>query len=162
MELLRRHLGNERAETVMVAIKKSRVISASVDRVWEIMSNTDEDQKYWGAIRDIKVLRKHGNTIERDANVGPSAFSQKSRQTLILDPKKSIRLTMTGGSMKGERTIVLVPTDENGTTVDVEWNLEVTNVPEFVQSIVKNQISKATEKALGKIAEEAENAGNLS
>jgi Polyketide cyclase / dehydrase and lipid transport len=146
----------KRANTV--TIKKSREIFGSIDRVWEIMSNTDEDEKYWGAIRDIKVLRKEGNTIERDAYVGPSAFSQKSRQTIVLDPKRSIILTMSGDAMSGGRTVVLMPMGKNETRVDVEWNLELRSVPGFVQGIVKNQISKATEKALAKIAADAEQA----
>jgi|SRR5271169_479282 len=140
----------------MVTIEKSCEILSSVDRVWELISDTDEDQEYWGAIRDIKVLKRDGNTIEREAVVGPRAFAQKSRQTLVLDPKKSIRMTMTGEGMTGERQVVLVPMGKNGTRVDVSWKLEVKNVPGFVQAIVKNQISKATEDALKKFKNEAE------
>jgi hypothetical protein len=120
------------------------------------VSDTDRDQQYWGAIRDIKVLRKDGNTVEREAVVGPRAFAQKSRQTLILDPKKSIQLTMAGRGIEGERSVVLVPMGKNNTRVDVSWNLEVRDVPGFVQSIVKAQISKATEEALKKIKKVAE------
>ena len=140
----------------MVTIEKSCEMLASVDRVWELISDTDKDQEYWGAIRDIKVLKRDGNTIEREATVGPRAFAQKSRQTLVLDPKKSIELTMAGEGMGGERKIVLVPTGEDSTRVDVSWNLEVKNVPGFVQGIVKGQISKATEDALKRFKEEAE------
>jgi hypothetical protein len=139
----------------MTNILKSREMHASVDHVWGIMSQTDDDQKYWTAIRDVKVLSKSGNTIEREATVGPSGFGHRSRQTIILDPKKSIKLTMSGNPMTGERSIILVPLGKNSTRVDVEWNLELKDVPGFVEGIVKNQISKATEKALAKIAEEA-------
>jgi hypothetical protein len=61
----------------MITIDKSCEIPSSVDRVWEIVSDTDKDETYWTALRDIKVLRKEGNTIEREANVGPRAFAQK-------------------------------------------------------------------------------------
>jgi uncharacterized protein YndB with AHSA1/START domain len=142
----------------MVTIEKSCEILSSVDRVWEIMSDTDQDQQYWGAIRDVKVIKKDGNTIEREAMVGPRAFAHKSRQTLVLDPKKSIELTMTGEALAGERKIVLVPMGKNSTRVDVLWKLEVKDVPGFVQNIVKGQISKATDEALKKIKIEAERA----
>jgi hypothetical protein len=105
----------------MIEIEKSREIISSVDSVWEILSDTDKDEEYWGAIRDIKVLKKDGNIIEREATVGPRAFAQKSRQTIVLDPKKSIGLTMTGEGMGGERKITLVPKGENSTRVDVSW-----------------------------------------
>ncbi len=140
----------------MITIEKSCEILSSVDRVWELISDTDEDQDYWGAIRDIKILNRDGTTIEREAVVGPRAFAQKTRQTLVLEPKKSIEMRMAGEGMAGERKIVLVPTGENRTRVDVSWNLEVKNVPGFVQGIVKGQISKATEDALKRFKEGAE------
>ncbi|HEV2389206.1 MAG TPA: SRPBCC family protein [Nitrososphaerales archaeon] len=140
----------------MVTIEKSCEMLAGVDRVWDVISDTDKDQENWGAIKDIKVLRRDGNTIEREAMVGPGAFARKSKQTLVLEPKKSIGLTMAGDGMGGERKILLVPTGENSTRVDVSWNLEVKGVPGFVQNIVKSQISKATDDALKKIKKKAE------
>jgi len=131
---------------------------ASVDRVWDLVSETDEDHKYWNSIRDIKVIRRTEDTVEREASVGPPAFGHRSRQTLVFEPKKSVRLTMTGETMTGERTIVLVPVGKNSTRVDVEWHFEMKSVPGFVGGIVKNQISGATEKALAKIAGDAERA----
>jgi hypothetical protein len=143
----------------MITIDKSCEIPSSVDRVWDIVSDTDKDETYWTALRDIKVLRKEGNTIEREANVGPRAFARKSRQTLVLNPKRSIELTMAGESMEGGRKIVLVPLGKNSTRVDVSWTLEVKDVPGFVQGIVKGQISKATEEALKKVKLEAARPG---
>jgi Polyketide cyclase / dehydrase and lipid transport len=140
----------------LIAIKRTRDVASSVDRVWEIISNTDEDQKYWTNIRDIKVLSRDGDTTEREANVGPRAFSHTTRQTLILDAKRSISLTFKGDSIVGGRTMVLVPGGENATRIDVAWEFELKDVPGFVQGIVKNQISKATDDALSKIAAEAE------
>ena len=142
----------------MITIERSCEIISNVDRVWELFSKTDNDEQNWGAIRDIKVLKRDGNTIEREATVGPRAFAQKSRQTLVLDPKKSIGLTMTGDAMTGERVIILVPMGKNSTRVDVSWKLEVKGVPGFVQGIVKGQITKATDDALKKFKREAEGA----
>ena len=142
----------------MIEIVKSREISAGVGRVWELISDTDRDEERWGAIRDIKVLKREGNTIEREATVGPRAFGHKGRQTIVLNPKKSIGLTMSGEGVTGERTITLVPKGEGSTRVDVSWKIDVKDVPGFVQGIVKGQISKATEDALEKFQQEAERA----
>lgn len=140
----------------MVTIEKGCEIFSGVDRVWALVSDTDKDQQYWGAIREIKVLKREGNIIEREAVVGPRAFAQKSKQTVVLDPKKSIELTIAGESMGGERKIVLTPMGKNSTRVDVSWRLEVRGVPGFVQGIVKGQIAKATDNALKRFKEEAE------
>lgn len=145
----------------MVSISKIREIYATLDTVWDIISDIDNDQKYWTNIRDIKILTNDGRTIEREVTAGPVGFSQKSRQTIVLDPKKSIKLTMISDQMTGERTITLVPVERNVTRVDVLWNIEVKNAPGFVQGIMKNQISSATEMALAKIAEEAEHQSSL-
>jgi ribosome-associated toxin RatA of RatAB toxin-antitoxin module len=142
----------------MVTIEKSCEMLARVERVWELISDTERDPEYWGAIRDVNVLKKEGNTIEREATVGPRAFAQKSRQTIMLDPMKSIELTMKGEGMSGDRKIVLVPMGKNSTRVDVSWHLEVKDAPGFVQNIVKGQISKATEEALKRFKREAERA----
>jgi len=142
----------------MITIEKSVEILSTVDRVWELLADTDKDEEHWGAIKDIKVIKRDGNTIEREAMVGPRAFAHKSRQTLVLDPKKSIRLTMAGEGMMGERKVTFVPLGKNNTRVDVSWKLEVKDVPGFVQNIVKGQISKATEEALKKFKKEAESA----
>jgi uncharacterized protein YndB with AHSA1/START domain len=140
----------------MMKISKNREFLSSVDDVWEIFSDADSDAKYWSQIRDIKVTKAEGNVLERDATVGPKAFSHKSHQVIVFDPKKTVRLTMTGGPMDGERTITLVPMGKNTTRVDVEWDLKLKDVPGFVQSLVKGQISKTTEQALRKIAKAAE------
>jgi carbon monoxide dehydrogenase subunit G len=140
----------------MITIDKSCEIPSNADRVWDIVSDTDKDETYWTALRDVKVLRKEGNTIEREANVGPRAFAHKSRQTLVLDPKKSIKLTMAGATMAGERNLVLVPLGKTNTRIDVSWRFEVKDAPGFVQVLVKRQISKATEEALDRIKEETE------
>jgi uncharacterized protein YndB with AHSA1/START domain len=59
----------------MITIEKSAEMRSSVDRVWDIISDTEKDEQYWGAIRDIKILKRDGNTIEREAVVGPRAFA---------------------------------------------------------------------------------------
>lgn len=142
----------------MIEIEKTKEMRAGVDRVWEVLSDTDKDEEYWGAIRDIKVLKRAGNTTEREATVGPRAFAHKSKQTIVLDPKKSIALTISGEWMAGERTITLAPKGEAITQVDVSWKLDVKDVPGFVQGIVKGQLSKSTEDALKKFQQKAEGA----
>jgi ribosome-associated toxin RatA of RatAB toxin-antitoxin module len=148
--------GSARGEPKTTEIDKSCEILSSVDRVWELISDADKDEAYWGAIKDIKVIKRDGNSIEREAMVGPRAFARKSTQTIVLDPKKSIQLTMTGEGMTGERKIVLVPLGKNSTRVDVTWEIEVKDVPGFVQGIVRGQLAKATEDALKKFKKEAE------
>jgi hypothetical protein len=140
----------------MVVIAKSRSVRADVDRIWQILVDWENERKYWTNERDIKVLSSDGNVIEREATVGPRGFAQKTRQKIVLDPKRSIRLSLEGEQIAGERTIILVPISKSETRVDVAWDLALDGVPGFVEGIVKNQIVKVTEDALKKVAEAAE------
>jgi carbon monoxide dehydrogenase subunit G len=139
-------------------ISKTKEMHAGIERVWAIFADTNKDPEYWDALRDIKVVSNDGTTVVRDATVGPRAFSHKSHQVITLEPRKSIKLKMTGDPMAGERMITFVPMGRNSTRVDVEWDLNLQEVPGFVRALVEGQMSRATDKALDRIAEATEKA----
>jgi carbon monoxide dehydrogenase subunit G len=143
-------------DTGVIKIVKSREVVSSIDRVWDTISNLENEKKHWPVIKNIRVLRRDGNTIEGEATImrGPIG-DVKSSQTLILDPKRLILLKITKGPMIGTRKIVLTPR-EGGTRIDITWEFELEGIPEFAQSFVKNNISEVTESALIQIAKEAE------
>ncbi len=142
----------------MVVLAKNRVIGAGVDEVWDVLTDSENERKYWTNVRDVKVLSSVGNLTEREATVGPSGFRQKTKQTLVLDPKRSIKLSISGETIAGERVIMVSPLGRKETKVEVVWSLHLQGVPGFVDGIVKGQISKITEEALKKTAEAAEHA----
>ncbi len=136
---------------------KSREIASSIDRIWDVISNLDIERKLWSVIKDVRVLRREGNTIEREATImrGPMG-NVKSLQTLVLDPKRSMILTMTKGPLIGTRKMVLHSSEGDRTRIDVIWEFELEGIPGFAQSFVKNTISEVTESALDQIAEKGE------
>ncbi len=142
----------------MVVLAKNRVIRAGVDEVWDVLADSDNERKYWTNVRDVRVLSTRGNVTEREATVGPSGFRQETKQTLVLNPKRSIKLSITGETITGERVIMVSPLGSKETKVEVVWSLQLQGVPGFVDGIVKGQISKITEEALKKMAEAAEHA----
>ncbi len=142
----------------MIKIKKNREISAPVDLVWDVISNMDNEQKYWPTLKDIKVLKSDGDTIEREATIDRGSWGKaKSLQTVIIDPKeKSITVNMTKGPMLGIRKTTLDFLGEDKTKIEVAWEFEMKRVPAFALSHVEDGVSKAIENALAKIAEDAE------
>ena len=102
------------------------------------------------------MLTQDGDTIEREAYIGPKVFSRRKHPTLTLDPEKSIKLTMSGDRVAGERTMALSPTVANGTRIGVAWDLAEVRTGVRVRGSVKTQRPKATEGALPNIAEWAE------
>lgn len=141
-------------DMVEARIEASSVIHADVSRVWDVFSDTERDEEYWGAIKEIKVIKREGNMLQRKATVGPR--HHETDQTLVFDPKKSIQLDFVGEGIRGQRRITLVSQGEESSRVDVLWEVEVSGVPGFVRGLVESSISKATEDALKKLKQKAE------
>jgi len=126
---------------------------ANLDRLWEIVSDVDNEPKYYAGLNSVRNLSKEGNVIERKVVVG--YLNHEGRQTITLNPKKSVEVKMTEGPMLGTRLVTLSPLADSNTRVDVSWKM-VLRVPIFVRAMVKREVEKGTEEALKRIAKEAE------
>ena len=138
----------------MVTINATREVSAPLDRVWEIVSAVDNEPNYWRGLNSVSNINKNGNVIEREVTVG--FRNSKGYQKVVLNPKKSIEITMTKGPMIGTKITILSQSSDNKTKIDVSWNVEKWNVPFLARNIVQNQIKESTKEALNKIAAEVE------
>ena len=126
---------------------------ASLHRLWEIVSDVDNEPKYYDGLNSVKNLSRIGNVIEREVVVG--YLNHEGRQTVTLCPKASVEVKMTKGPMIGTRITTLSPLTDSNTRVDVSWRIEF-RVPTFVRGMVKREVEKGTENALDRIAREAE------
>lgn len=52
-------------------ITTSRKIPAPLDRVWDIISNTDDETQYWRGLYAVYDIRRKDNIIEREVTVDP-------------------------------------------------------------------------------------------
>lgn len=141
----------------MVEIKKSVETKANNSEVWKIVSDLDNEHKNWDLLRDVKILGKKDNSVDREVKIrrGPMGEAN-SIQTLTIDPAKKVTiLTMTGGPMLGTRKISLHNIADSKTRIDVDWKFEMKGVPSFALSFVEDNISKVTEESLQRIAEQA-------
>ncbi|VFJ13540.1 conserved protein of unknown function [Candidatus Nitrosocosmicus franklandus] len=138
-------------------INASKIVNASKDKVWEIVSDVDQNQAYW-PITILKSIEKTKNTIERDVTVpAPPFMDNKAHQTITLNPEQfTIIENQTQGAVTGVKTISLVqPEKENNnnvTEIRVVWNLDLSKVPGIGQGFAKNGISNSVTEALDKIA----------
>ncbi len=137
----------------MITISKSREIRAGIDGVWEIVSKVDDEPKYYDGLNSVKNLSKIGNVVEREVVVG--FLKHEGRQTVTLNPKRSVEVKMTKGPIVGTRVTTLSTMTDSKTRIEVSWNIEF-RVPAFVRDMVKGEVEEGTEKALNRIAKEAE------
>ena len=144
----------------MIEIQKSKDMSAPIGVVWKSISDVEHEQKFWSVLRNVKILSRKGDTVERVASIRRGPLGEaKSTQTLMIDPvKKLTNLQMTKGPMLGTRKIMLSSIGPNATRIDVAWEFDMKGVPTFALGFVKDNISEATDKALAQIAAEAEQA----
>jgi ribosome-associated toxin RatA of RatAB toxin-antitoxin module len=143
---------------MVVTIRDSLEVSAPLDRVWDIVADVDNDPKYWPNIHTVNNISKDGNVMEREVTVG--FRKSKSRQTILLNPKKSVEITMTEGPVRGTRVVTLSPMDgeknKTKTKIEISWNIELSAIPILGRSIVKNNLANDTMEALSRIAKVVE------
>jgi hypothetical protein len=97
-----------------ININVSQVVAAPLDKVWDVVSDVDNDPKYF-------------EQREREVTVGFQ--KDKARQTIVLNPKKSVELTITHGPIQGTRITTLSQIDVDRTRIDVSWNFTPSGVP---------------------------------
>jgi len=137
----------------MSIIKASIDIQASIEKIWNIISDLDNEPKFWKGTKEVKNISKEGNSINREITI---AFrNQKCLQNLTLYPKKKIEAVFTKGILKGTKTINL---NEKDDVIQLEaiWDIKLTGMMGMFTGIVKKHIQSGTEQALQSIKQEAE------
>jgi carbon monoxide dehydrogenase subunit G len=137
----------------MVSISASRELAAPVSKVWQVVSDIDNEPKYWHGTKTVKNISRSGNTTEREVTI---AFrDSRCRQTVVLYPENRVEITITEGPMKGTKTITLTPAGEK-TRIDAAWDIKFAGFLGMFTGMVKKHISEGTEEALDRIAKAVE------
>jgi carbon monoxide dehydrogenase subunit G len=137
----------------MATIEASTIINAPVDKVWEIVSDIDNEPKFWKGTKQIQNISKDGNVIKREVTI---AFKDsKCMQTVTLYPKEKIVGQFTEGILNGTKTVKLTP-QENGTKLEAIWDVKLSGMMGMFTGMVKKHIKNGTEQALESIKQEIE------
>ena len=145
-------------------IKASRDISSSIDQVWNVVSNIDNETKYWSTFKAIKNINKTAinmtaNTTEREVTIVTGPLGETiTHQFVTVNPEQFVVETnITKGPVTGTRTLALSPSSNvNTTKIDVLWNVDMSGIPFFGRGFAKDGIMRTTEEALSNIAAEVE------
>jgi len=135
-------------------INASKIVNASKDEVWKIISDLDKSPDYW-PIEVIDVISKTNSSVEREVTVpAPPFMDNKAFQTIEIIPEQyKVVENQTQGAVTGVKTINLIQpgTDSNRTEINIIWNLDMSNIPNIGQGFAKNGISNSVNDALDKI-----------
>ena len=137
----------------MATIEVKVEINATEDKVWEIISDIDNEPKFWKGTKNVKNISKNDNVIHREVTI---AFrDQKCLQEVTLEPKRKIDAKFTKGIINGSKTMT-ISTKENKTILVTSWDMKLTGIMGMFTGVIKNHIKSGTEQAMQSIKEEAE------
>lgn len=137
----------------MATIQVSVDISAPREKVWEVISDIDNEPKFWKGTKEVRNISREGNVINREITI---AFrDQKCKQRVTLVPQEKIIALFTEGIIKGTKTILLK--EENGKiNLEAIWEISLSGMMGMFTGMIKKHIKKGTEQALQSIKNEVE------
>ena len=137
----------------MAEIRASVEINAPVEKVWNIISDLDNEPKFWKGTKEVRNISKENNIITREVTI---AFKDsKCMQTVTLYPKEKIHAEFTKGIINGTKTVSLKP-QGNSISLEAAWDIKLSGMMGMFTGMVKKHIQSGTEQALESIKQEAE------
>lgn len=138
----------------MAIIDTSIGINAPVDRVWDIISDLDNEPKFWRGTKETRIISRDGNVVTREIVI---AFrDSKCMQKITIQPKEKIYAEFTKGIIKGSKTLTLKPKDGNS-LLEANWDVKMSGLAGMFTGMIKKHIRSGTEQALESIKQKAEN-----
>ena len=137
----------------MATIEVEVEINAPVDNVWSVVSDIDNEPKFWKGTKEVKNISKEGNIVNREITI---AFrDQKCMQEVRLQPKEKIEAKFTKGIINGKKIVSLIPKEEK-TILRTDWDIKLTGMMGMFTGMIKKHIKSGTEQAMQSIKEEIE------
>ena len=137
----------------MATIDTSIEINAPVNKIWDIISDLDNEPKFWKGTKETKIISRDGNVITREIVI---AFrDSKCMQKITLEPKEKIYAEFTEGIIKGSKTLNLKAKND-GAILEANWDVKMGGLAGMFTGMIKKHIRSGTEKALESIKQQAE------
>ena len=138
----------------MAEIKTSIIINSSQEKIWNVISDIDNEPKFWKGTKEVKNISKDGNHISREITI---AFrDQKCLQEVTIIPKETIKAVFTKGVIVGEKILTLKNMN-NSCELEAVWDVKLSGKMGMFTGIIKKHIKSGTEQALQEIKKEVEN-----
>jgi len=140
--------------TYMAEIKTSVIINSSQEKIWNVISDLDNEPKFWKGTKEVRNISKDGNHISREITI---AFrDQKCLQEVTIVPKERIKAVFTKGVIIGEKIVTLKPINDS-CELEAIWNVKLSGMMGMFTGMIKKHIKSGTEQALQAIKKEVEN-----
>ena len=139
----------------MAEIRTSVIINSTQEKIWDVISDIDNEPKFWKGTKEIRNISKDENHISREITI---AFrDQKCLQEVTIVPKETIKAVFTKGEIVGEKTLTLRDSVDDSCELEAIWDVKLSGKMGLFTGIIKKHINSGTKQALQAIKEEVEN-----
>ena len=139
----------------MAEIKASVKINSTQEKIWNVISDIDNEPKFWKGTKEVRNISKDGNQVSREITI---AFrDQKCMQEVTIVPKETIKAVFTKGVIIGEKTLTLKDAVDDSCELEVIWDVKLSGKMGLFTGIIKKHSNSGTKQALQAIKEEVEN-----
>ena len=139
----------------MAEIKASVKINSTQEKIWDVISDIENEPKFWKGTKEVRNISKDGNQISREITI---AFrDQKCMQEVTIVPKETIKAVFTKGVIVGEKTLTLKDAVDDSCELEAIWDVKLSGKMGLFTGIIKKHINSGTKQALQAIKEEVEN-----
>ena len=139
---------------IMVNFHTAKKINAPVSEVWKILSDLDREPEFWHGTKSIKNITKSDKVVEREVVI--SFKNSVCKETVTIEPMKSVTTEITDGPLKGKKVVVINPDGAQESIVDVEWDIRLSGFMGIFSKMVKKHILEGTNDALERISKAVE------
>ena len=138
----------------MAEIKTSVIINSTQEKIWDVISDIDNEPKFWKGTKETRNISKDENHISREITI---AFrDQKCLQDITIIPKETIRAVFTEGVIVGEKILTLKKVNDSY-ELEAVWDVKLSGMMGMFTGMIKKHIKSGTEQALLAIKKEVEN-----
>ena len=138
----------------MVEIKASIIINSTLDKIWNVISDINNEPEFWKGTKSIRNISQEGNTTKREITI---AFKDKKcLQDVTLYPKEKVEAVFTKGIINGRKTITIQEIND-GYELEAVWDIKLSGMMGMFTGMIKKHIQSGTEQALIEIKREVEN-----
>jgi|TARA_B100000959_G_scaffold284116_1_gene354842 hypothetical protein len=129
-------------------------LNVSIDKVWDIISDLDNEPKFWKGTKEIRNISSNENIVKREVTI---AFrDQKCMQEVTILPKQKIEAKFTKGIIIGKKILNLKET-QIGCNLEAIWEIKLSGMMGMFTGMITKHIQSGTEQALQAIKQEVEN-----
>lgn len=143
----------------MPKFNESIEVNASVDKVWMVISDVDNEPDYWWGTKEVRNISREGNVLNRDIvqNFGNHVISQR----VIFRPKQEIETQYLKGVTEGTKLLKLEKLRDNRQRLTATWDIHFPGIYALMTFFVSRHVKKGTIDALGRVKNACETVSDV-